>query len=149
MITNEHAQALAQTAAHNFLVKHGNVVVEDLSLIEYLLCIERTANAVFVAKEGHFVTPQERDQLLWRVAGMAHLALQHHGDRLYTTHMLQRNLHPQQANQKSLLLENQFVMDETKDAFVACREQAKGSESFNAEVWNKLRRGLQKFGVSV
>lgn len=149
MITLEQAQALATTAVQDFAIKHGRATVEGMSQIEYIKLIECIARTVYRESDGAFVAAEHRDQVLMRLVGAALTALQHHGDRLYTTHQLQRSLHPQQAGQKSLLLEQQFMGREIEDAFHACYDAALNQEPYRAEDWGKLRLALRKLGMKL
>jgi hypothetical protein len=81
------------------------------------------------------------------LAGLMLMALQQHGQALYTTHQLRRSLHPQQAKQKSLLLEDQFMQVEAKDTFANCYAEAKASPFFDEEAWRRLKGTLERLGV--
>jgi len=149
MITLEQAQSLAATAVQDFALKHGRATVEGMTQIEYIKFIECVARTVYRENEGGWATPESRDQVLMRIVGAAMTGLQQHGDRLYTTHQLQRSLHPQQAAQKALLLEQQFMGRELEDAFHACYDAALNREPYRAEDWGKLRMALRKLGAKL
>lgn len=142
MISLEQAQALAAEAALEFRRKHGQVFAEGMSQLEYAKMVECIARTVYRESDGAFVGVEARDQVLMRIAGAALCALQVHGERLHTTHQLQRSLHPQQAGQKSLLLETQFMRNEASDAFKAAQESPDKPQN-----WLKLRAVMERMGV--
>lgn len=148
MTTVEQAQQLIVEGAQALLREYGQSKIEQMTLVEFLVAIESMANRA-VRGEGGIVWKDSGDRQMrfLRVAGLVLLALQQHGTELYTTHKLRRSLHPQQAEQKSLLMECQFLRAEAKDDFVACHDAAKLSPFFDEEPWRKLKATLERLGV--
>lgn len=151
MINVEQAQQLAAEGAQYLLREHGQMRVEQMTLLEFLMAAEVMAGRAISNDTSGFVWREsgERQRLFLRLAGLMLLALQQHGTELYTTQQLRRSLHPQQADQKSILLESQFMRSEAKDLYEACRAQAKGGEFFDAEPWRKLKAVLERLGAEV
>lgn len=120
-----------------------------MTLLEFLMAAEVMAGKAICNDASGYVWRDsgERQRLFLRLAGLLLLALQQHGQELFTTHQLRRSLHHTQADQKSLLLESQFLRGEAKDAFMACHDAAKPSPFFDEEPWRKLKATLERLGV--
>jgi hypothetical protein len=151
MITLEQAQQLAAEGAQTLLREHGQMKIEQMTLLEFLMAAEVMAGRAISNDASGFVWRDtgERQRLFLRLAGLMLMALQQHGQALYTTHQLRRSLHPQHAEQKSLLMEDQFLCAEAKDAYVACHDAAKVSPFFDEEPWRKLKAILQRLGAEL
>lgn len=149
MITAEQAQQLAAEGAQCLLREHGQMRVESMTLLEFLMAAEVMAGKAICNDASGYVWRDsgERQRLFLRLAGLLLLALQQHGAALYTTHQLRRLLHATQAEQRSLLMEDQFMQAEAKDTYAACYAQAKPSPFFDEETWRKLKAMLERFGV--
>ena len=151
MINTEEAKAVIQEGATLAAARFGQYPLENYSLLEYLVLVRSLLDQAIEngAQQNVAMSTPERQFLFQIAAGTLLLAMQHHGTELYSTYRLRRSLHPQQAAQKSLLLENEFVGKEAVDVFRACYNAARSDGPFNTEDWQKLRLILHRLGLDV
>ena len=152
MLTTEQAQILIADGAQQLLRKCGSGLVENSTLLECLLYANTVLNDAMHNGTVDDITVRnsgQRETLTQQAAGLLLLALQQHGDALYTTHKLQRSLHPTQVGQKALLLETQFIAGEAANAFNACYDAALNNDAYNKDAWAKLRSAIQRLGAKV
>jgi len=152
MLTPEQAQALIADGAQQILRKCGTALVDKSTLLECLIYANTVINDAMHNGTVDDITVRnsgQRETLMQQAAGILLLTLQQHGDALYTTHQLQRSLHPTQVGQKVLLLETQFIAGEAANAFNACYDAALNAEPYNKDDWAKLRGAIQKLGAKV
>lgn len=147
MLTTEQAQMLIAEGAQEFMREQGKLM-DALSLLETLM-VARCLIDKAIGPEVWKNPESQRQKHMLQAAGALLLGLQEHGSAMYTTYRLRRSLHPQQAQQHSALLENQFMLAEVRDAFnKCCCEAARLSPDCDTELWLKFRRALEKLGVT-
>ena len=151
MLTPEQTNALIADGAQQVLIKCGNGITQTTTFLECLMYANTVINDAMLNGEHHdmMVKSTERDTLATQAAGILFLALQMHGQRLYTTYELRRSLHHTQAAKKSMLLEQQFITNEAESAFNVCLDASRTGQPHDQEAWLRLRGALQKLGAKV
>lgn len=151
MLTPEETHALTEAGAHQVVLKCGKGFIDNATFLEALMYANTVINDAMMNGEHNDITirSERRDRLAQQAAGILFLTLQHHGDALYTTHALQRNLHATQAPKKALLLEHQFIAGEAEKAFAECLDASSTGQPHDPQAWARLRGAMQKLGAKV
>ncbi len=149
MITPEQANLLTAEGLLSF--QRGQMGWEPklASIIEFIVMARALLDKSLV--NGKEMAPwkvtTERYRYLMEAGGVINLALQHHGTGHYTTHMLRRALHAQQAERKSELLTDEFVRKECADKFNEVFDAASHNQPIDVDAWEKLKASLERLGV--
>jgi len=151
MITPDETQSLIEAGAQQVLLKCGTRLMDNSTYLECLLYANTVINEAMMNGDHNdmMIRSEQRDRLTQQAAGILFLVLQHHGDALYTTQELQRNLHPTQAPKKALLMEHQFMASEAESALNACQDASLHGQPHDREAWTRLRGAVQKLGAKV
>jgi hypothetical protein len=149
MITPEQANLLTAEGLLSF--QRGQMGWEPklATLIEFIVMARALLDKSLL--NGREMSPwkmtSERYRYLMEAGGVLNLALQHHGAAEHNLHQLRRALHPQQADKKSELLQDQLMRKECADKFKEVFNAACHNQPLDVDAWERLKGTLERLGV--
>lgn len=147
VLTTEQANLLISEGLLSFQRRQMGWEPRLASVLEFLIMSRKLVDLAIDLNGEPWRCSTERYRYLMEAAGVLQWALQHHGMGNYTTHMLRRAVHPQQAEQHSELIGQEFMRKEAGERFKEAFDAAYHNQPIDVDVWEKLKAALERLGV--